>query len=44
MKALKTWKNINENSTYKPSRDELITNMKEKKVIETRYQVNFYSF
>ena len=38
---MKTWKNLHENTGYKPSRDELITNMKEKKAIETRYQVLF---
>lgn len=42
MKAMKTWQNLSENAAYKPSRDELITNMKEKKIVEQRYQVNFH--
>jgi len=29
---------LTDNSAYKPSRDELVTNMKEKKAIEQRYQ------
>lgn len=33
---------MTDNSAYKPSRDELVTNMKEKKAIEQRYQV-FYN-
>lgn len=29
---------MTDNSSYKPSRDELVTNMKEKKAVELRYE------